>query len=246
MKNSRSLISAILIRVFPLLLTELLRATAAMAQSGGAAQAPTREVTLSEMFAFFFLMLGPIKILGPFVQMTRKCDAVFRSRLAFRACVVSCISLFFAALLGETALRRFRISIPVLAIAAGIILFLVALRTVLQQFDAEEVRPREYEPSLRLAVSPLSFPTIVTPYGIAAVIICMTLTPDLLTRGVVLGALVGLMLVNLVAMLFAGPILKYAAVPLQILGIVLGIIQVALGLQIIVNGLRTLAVLPRI
>ena len=44
-----------------------------------------------------------------------------------------------------------------------------------------------FEPNLRLALSPLPFPTIVTPYGIAAVIICMTLTPDLLTRGAIVG-----------------------------------------------------------
>ena len=141
-------------------------------------------------------------------------------------------------------MRRYHISVPVSAIAAGIILFLVALRTVMQQFDANEPEAREYEPSLRLAVSPLAFPTIVTPYGIAAVIVCMTLTPDFLTRGAIFAALLGLMLLNLVAMLFARPILKCAGMPMQIVGIVLGIIQVALGLQVIVEGLRGLAILP--
>ena len=101
-----------------------------------------------------------------------------------------------------------------------------------------------FEPNLRLALSPLPFPTIVTPYGIAAVIICMTLTPDLLTRGAIVGALLGLMLLNLVAMLFARPILEYLGMPLQIVGIVLGIIQVALGLQVLVIWLRGLGVVP--
>jgi len=215
-------------------------------ESMPAAAAGSRLISPREMFAFFFLMLGPIKILGPFVQMTSKGDVMFRRRLAVRAILVSCLALFFSALVGETALRRFHISVPVLAVSGGIILFLVALRTVMQQFDAEDRGLREYEPALKMAVSPLAFPTIVTPYGIAAAIICMTLTPDLLTRGAVFGALVGLMLVNLVSMLFAHQVLKYAGMPMQILGIVLGIIQVALGLQIIVNGLRTLALLPRI
>ena len=52
------------------------------------------------------------------------------------------------------------------------------------------------------------------------------------------------MLLNLVAMLFARPILEYLGMPLQIVGIVLGIIQVALGLQVIVIGLRGLGVVP--
>jgi len=198
------------------------------------------------MFAFFFLMLGPIKILGPFVQMTQKCDPALARRLAFRAFWVSCASLVLAGLLGEKALRQYHISVPVLAIAAGVILFLVALRTVMQQFDAADPAAREFEPSLRLAVSPLAFPTIVTPYGIAAVIVCMTLTPDVLTRGAIAAALFGLMLLNLAAMWFARPVLKYLGMPMQILGTVLGIIQVALGLQIIVIGLRGLGVLARV
>lgn len=225
-------------------LVPLFRASTLFALESPAAPV-SRLTSPREMFAFFFLMLGPLKILGPFVQMTRNADAVFARKLAVRAFFVSCASLVFAALLGESALRRYHISVPVLAIAAGIILFLVALKTVLQQFDSSDQAPREYAPSLRLSVTPLAFPTIVTPYGIAAVIICMTLTPDFLTRGAIFGALLVLMLVNLVAMLFARPLLKYAGMLMEILGAVLGIIQVALGLQIIVMGLWGLGVLPR-
>ena len=141
-------------------------------------------------------------------------------------------------------MRKYHISVPVLGIAAGIILFLVALQTVMQQFDPSgAVARHEYEPSMRLAVSPLAFPTIVTPYGVAAVIVFMTLTPDFVTRSEIFAALLGLMLLNLVAMLFAKQVLKYAGMPMQLLGTVLGIIQVALGLQIIVMGLRGLGLL---
>ena len=82
---------------------------------------------------------------------------------------------------------------------------------------------------MRLAVSPLAFPTIVTPYGVAAVIVFMTLTPDFVRKVRFFAALLGLMLVNLLAMLFAKQVLKYAGMPMQLLGSVLGIIQVALG-----------------
>lgn len=177
------------------------------------------------MFAFFFLI---IKILGPFVPMTRKGDAAFARRLAIRAFFVSCLALVFAAMVrGERdgAISDFD---PRTGDCGG-------------QFDTAESGPPEYEPSLKLAVSPLAFPTIVTPHGIAAVIICMALTPDFLTRGAIFGALLGLMVLNLVAMLFARPALRYAGMPMQIVGIVLGIIQVAL----IVTGLRGLGVLPR-
>jgi small neutral amino acid transporter SnatA (MarC family) len=203
-------------------------------------------VTMTEMFTFLFLMLGPIKILGPFVRLTQKGDEAFAKRLAVRAFLFSCLALVFAALVGERSMRKYHISVPVLAIAAGIILFLVALQTVMHQFDSTAAGShRDYEPSMRLAISPLAFPTIVTPYGVAAVIVFMTLTPDFVTRTEIFGALMVLMLLNLVAMLFAKPLLKYAGMPLQLLGTVPGIIQVALGLQIIVAGLRGLGMLSR-
>ena len=196
---------------------------------------------MTEMFTFLFLMLGPIKILGPFVRLTHNSDDAFARRLAVRAFFFSCIALVVAAVIGERSMRKYHISVPVLAIAAGIILFLVALQTVMHQFDSDVATPhREYQPSMRLAVSPLAFPTIVTPYGVAAVIVFMTLTPDFVTRTEIFGALLVLMLLDLFAMLFAKPVLKYAGMPLQLLGTVLGIIQVTLGLQIIVAGLRGL------
>jgi small neutral amino acid transporter SnatA (MarC family) len=85
-------------------------------------------------------------------------------RLAFRAFFYSCLTLLFAAVIGERSMRQYYVSVPVLAIAAGIILFLVALKTIMEQFGSSVPSPQpNLEPSLRLAISPLAFPTIVTP-----------------------------------------------------------------------------------
>jgi multiple antibiotic resistance protein len=195
--------------------------------------------SLGYMFTFFFLMLGPLKILGPFVQITRNADAAFARRMAIRAFLYSCAALVLTVVIGEEFLRKYNIPVSVLAIAAGIILFLVALRGVLEQFDIDpDATPKQYEPDMRYAASPLAFPTIVTPYGVAIVIVCMALTPDYTTETKIYSALLGLMVLNLVAMLFARPILKYLHLPLMLFGTVLGIIQVALGLSITLRGLE--------
>jgi small neutral amino acid transporter SnatA (MarC family) len=66
------------------------------------------------MFAFFFfLMLGPLKILGPFVQMTGGSDAVFTRRLALRAFLYSGLALVLAAVVGENSHCKYHISVPV-------------------------------------------------------------------------------------------------------------------------------------
>ena len=66
-----------------------------------AVPAITRTLTMKEIFAFLFLMLGPLKILGPFAQLTAGCDGIFTRRLAVRAIIISCASLAFVALIGE-------------------------------------------------------------------------------------------------------------------------------------------------
>jgi multiple antibiotic resistance protein len=91
-----------------------------------------------------------------------------------------------------------------------------------------------------MAITPIAFPTIVTPYGIATLIIFVALSRDWQGRMVIGAILLGIMLLNLAAMLLARHLLRFLGVFLQILGAVLGIIQVALGLQIILNSLRRL------
>lgn len=88
-----------------------------------------------------------------------------------------------------------------------------------------------------MAITPLAYPTIVTPYGIAALIVLMALAPGLEARLLIGVALTALMLVDFVVMLLAQHILQLLGVFLQILGSVLAIIQVALALQIILSSL---------
>jgi multiple antibiotic resistance protein len=159
---------------------------AAAAQSAGVL-ATKRPITWGMIFALLFLMLGPIKLLGPFAAATKECDRVFRLRLATRAFLFSAAAVTIAGALGEQMLDNFAIPVQVLQIAAGLILFLVALQAVMHQYDVTRPPDRTEPPTLAHAFSPLAFPTIVTPYGIAAVIILIALAPTTEVRLMVAG-----------------------------------------------------------
>jgi multiple antibiotic resistance protein len=88
-----------------------------------------------QMFTFFFLMLGPFKIVAPFVKITKNATPAFTRQIAFRATLYSSITLLLAAFLGETILSKYGIPLPILALSAGIILFLVALLNIIKQFE---------------------------------------------------------------------------------------------------------------
>jgi multiple antibiotic resistance protein len=189
-------------------------------------------------------MLGPFKIIGPFAKITRGADVKFIRQIAFRSILFSSIALLMAAFLGQTIMSKYGIPMPILGISGGIILFLIALLNIISQFSiTPESEEKSITPTMKMAINPLAFPTIVTPYGIAMIIIMMSMYPDQqskLTIGVIV---LGIMALNLIIMLITRHILKYIAVILALVGAILGIIQVAFGLLIIYNQFRNLLAL---
>jgi len=193
------------------------------------------------IFTFLFLMLGPFKVVGLFAKITERADPRLARRIALRATLVSSLALLLAAVLGQSTLSRYGIPLPDLALAGGLILFLVALRAILLQSAPSSAADDEVAvPTLNMAITPLALPTIVTPYGVAAVIIFLALSPDLEGRLMIGVILLAIMLLNLIVMLVARHIQRFLGVFLQILGAVLGIVQVALGIRFIDHALKWL------
>jgi multiple antibiotic resistance protein len=196
---------------------------------------------IAKIFTVLFLMLGPFKIAGPFAKMTHGADNTLTRKTAFQGIFFSCLALLFAAFMGETFLSNYGIPLPILAPSGGFILLLTALISIIQQFKpsiphVEEAVP----PTLKSAISPLAFPTVVTPYGIAALIVFLAISSDLHNRLVIGVIVLVIMLLNLVIMLITRYVFQILGIFLQIVAAVLGIIQVALGFQVINNSLKEL------
>ena len=94
-----------------------------------------------------------------------------------------------------------------------------------------------------MAIFPLAFPTIVTPYGVAAVIVFMAISPDLKSKLIIGAIVLAIMVLNLVLMLITRHIYKFLAIVLVLLGAILGVIQVALGFMFVYNMFRSLLAL---
>lgn len=197
-----------------------------------------------EIFTIFFITLGPLKILGPFAQRTHGLDDALVRKIAVRAFLIATVSAIAGGFLGAVLLANWHVSIGAMVIAGGIVFLLVGLRQLLQQYEP----PHAPDPSApALPTSPtaaalkLLFPTVLTPFGIAAVIVLLALSADAERTGTIVVMVVGVMLLNLIGMWFARKILVGATmVVLQILGAVLGILQAGLAVQIILRGLREL------
>jgi len=208
---------------------------------------PMRQIALGQYLPVLILMLGPIKIIGPFLKATNGADATRTRQIAVWATIFSALGLLIAGFLGDSILRSYGIPLPILVLSGGIILFLVALRNVLDQFEAHEPPKGETKvppaPAMKVALMPLAFPAIVTPYGIAALIVLLAFSDGQEGRLTIGAAVVAIMVLNLIVMLAARRLATVLAFVLPILGAVLGVVQVALGLQIINNALQMLGVL---
>jgi multiple antibiotic resistance protein len=226
----------------------LMAANATFAAEAIAEPVLARRFPVAQVFTILFLMLGPFKIVGPFAKITQGADAAFTRRLALLSTWFASLALLIAAFLGETLLGSYGIPVPVLALAGGLILFAVAMLHIIQQFapvgsHTDDAADHGTKPALQLALAPLAFPTIVTPYGIAALIVFLALSPDAQGRLTIGAVVVAIMLLNLAVMIVARHIMPVLGIVLPILGAVLGVVQVAVGLQIINNALRTLGAL---
>lgn len=233
----------------------------ALAQNGEAARLVTQAAeavppnlppfSVGKVFTFLFLTLGPIKIIAPYLELTRGRDAAFRRALALRATLYSAIGLLLAATLGASTLRSWGISTGALQLTAGLVLVLVALKPVLEQYAPQRAANElpESPPDgstgevAKLAMSPLAFPTIVTPWGVAVLILLVTLRGSQQSAAVqIFSVTAAILLIDLLAMLFAERILKAPVVrtTFGIFALVLAILQVALGVQAMVGALPML------
>lgn len=200
------------------------------------AHAPIYSLGAAEIFTLFFIMLGPVKVIGPFFAATHGMEQGPRGALAVRVATISAVSVVLGGWLGAMLMTKWRIGIPVMQIAAGVIFLLAALLALFGQYrEQQHAAPAPAEANaMRLA-----FPVTVTPYGIAAVILLCASSHETSRMWLVMGLALVVIVLDLLAMLAAGWFMRHVgAVPLQILGAVLGVLQVALALTILVNGIQ--------
>ena len=202
-------------------------------------------LTPGKIFTFFFVMLGPLKILGPFVRSTFEMDVAESRRLAFKGILIACLAGALAAVVGQRIIMNWGLSSASLLLAAGLIMLLIALRGILSHFQPPGPPTGAEDDPAGAKVSPLNlaFPNIVTPYGVAALILLLGASEGARDLNI-FGIFLGVMLINFVAMWFARPILKYTSGALQILSALFGVLQVALAIQLLIGGFRMLGVVP--
>jgi len=200
-------------------------------------------LSLGMYLTAFFVMLGPVKLIVPFAHMSAGMPSGAARLLALKAVGLACAGGVVAAVLGQRALVTWGIARPTLLLAVGIVLLVVALRAVTStRPPAASPQPAAAPP--HPALSPLAVPLILTPYGIATFILVLAVAHELERQLVIFGLFLVIMLLDLLAMWYVQAIFRWGGGILALIGSVLGVLQVALALQLMLEALALLHVLP--
>jgi multiple antibiotic resistance protein len=208
-------------------------------------------INLSFVFAIFFLTLGPLKLIPAFYGVTQGLDGKTRIGLALKSTVLAFVILLVAAVVGSALAVNWRVSREALTITGGFLLLIGSLKILSNALSPPA--PREgaapADPPARRAISivisPLAIPGIITPWGLVALLLFVSVAEDQNRLAGVGVMLLLIMLLNIIGMIFAGPVMRAVGLPaMSVLGWVFSILQAALGVTFMLRGLVEVFGLP--
>ena len=194
-------------------------------------------------FVTLLLIIDPPGCAPIFASLTAGTGLKHRRAMAVRSVVVAwCIFMFFA-LLGEPLLRTMGISLSAFRLAGGIMLFMIALDMV---FERRTERREERAEGIKgtpeaedISVFPMAIPMIAGPGSIATIMLMSARAHGPVEGAIVFAAMTAVLALTLLALLAAGPLMKFIGARLEaMITRILGVILAALAAQFVLDGLE--------
>jgi multiple antibiotic resistance protein len=204
----------------------------------------------SEVFMLLFATIGPLKVTIVCATLTANAPPEFLKRVAFRSVLIALIVCILFAVLGEAILRLFKVSVPAFQIGGGIIVLLFALDMVMgskqEGKDGTDGHENDAGPSLDLAVYPLAVPLMASVSGLVSIVSVLSQHDDLGTLLFLAGVIVAIMALNYVCLRSCRYIVRAAGpAAIQVVGKIMGVILVALAVELILMGLIGLGIVAK-
>jgi multiple antibiotic resistance protein len=201
------------------------------------------DLGLADILMIFLVTIGPIKATIVFASLTAGTDPDFRRSVAIKTVLASTAVCLLFVLAGGFLLTAFHVSIPALKIAGGLILMLYALSMVKGE-DSSHGDQDGTAPSTRIAIYPLAMPLMATPQGIVLITTITAMTTSISEVSMIIALILAIMAFNFVFLLGAHWIIRVIGQSaLQVVACVVGLLFVALAVQLMMWGLVDLGIL---
>ncbi|MBS1972082.1 MAG: hypothetical protein JSU04_17360 [Bdellovibrionales bacterium] len=196
-------------------------------------------ISSTQILTLFFIMLGPMRLLGPFLQESKSLTKSQIHDIAWRAALISAVALMICGYIGKILLDNWSIPIPILNLTSGLIFFIVAMTLIIKPKAPPPPSAQASEPAPTGLSTALKM--VITPYGAAILIGLLALSKEPARDQIILINLVIVMFLNYLAMFFIRQIMgKVGMLIMQLLGVVLGVLQAALALNMIYLSIKML------
>jgi multiple antibiotic resistance protein len=198
-----------------------------------------------------FFLVDPFAAIPSFLAITQNADPARRKRMARKGALTCFIVLTSFAVGGQLIFKMFGITLPAFEVAGGLILLLIGLdmlqarRSQTQETlgDAEEAAAKE-----DAGIVPLGVPMLAGPGAISSVMVLVGQAPSLWhwQMGAILGSIAITALVSYWVLAGAGRVRQVMGeTGIRILVRIMGLLLVALAMQLFINGLTDLGLIAR-
>lgn len=181
--------------------------------------------------------MDPFGNIPIFSNTLKNVDENRRWKIITREHLIAFFILFVFMLIGESLLKAMGLSNTSLQIAGGLVLFLISIKMIFPP----ETQNQEEVPQLEPLIVPLAIPLVAGPSALATVMLLVSQEPDRLTHWIgalALATTVSCIILSL-AIKFQEKLGKRFVFAMEKL---MGLILVALSVEMMIRGLKTLMV----
>lgn len=197
-----------------------------------------------KMLAGLFVIIDPIGLIPLYLGVTPLSNASARRAVALRSTATAFLALTVAALVGESVLGLFGITMGSFQVIGGIVLLLIALDMVNARLSRTKETPEEaVETSSRYdpAIVPLGIPMIAGPGALSTVILYSDKARAPIDYGLLLSLVVIVCLACYLCMRLAVPLgRRLGTTGINVMTRLMGLVAGAIGVEFIAEGLRGL------
>lgn len=201
----------------------------------------------AKAFLTLFVVIDPVGLAPLYLALVHDRPEEEQSQIAIRAVLVSAGILLAFGLTGAYVLHNLGISLQAFQIAAGFLLFKIALDMIFVHQEREtQAEVAEAEVRQDVSVFPLAIPLIAGPGSLASILVLSRESTNYyLGLTVVLAAAAVVIVLCYVFLLLSRPLAKVLGqIGINVVTRVLGVLLAALAVQYMLDGLLALLQLP--
>jgi multiple antibiotic resistance protein len=201
----------------------------------------------AKAFLTLFVVIDPVGLAPLYLALVGDRTEEEQTQIATRAVVVSAAILLAFGLTGAYVLHNLGISLQAFQIAAGVLLFKIALDMIFVHQEREtEAEAKEAGEKQDVSVFPLAIPLIAGPGSLASILVLSRESTNYyLGVSVVLAAAAVVLVLCYLFLLLSQPLAKVLGqIGINVVTRVLGVLLAALAVQYMLDGLLSLLQLP--